>query len=41
MIAVDESETILAYFRVGERGAHLNNLNHKVTWKICGKPPLL
>jgi len=24
MIAVDESETILAYFKIGERGAHLN-----------------
>jgi|TergutMp193P3_1026864.scaffolds.fasta_scaffold447367_1 hypothetical protein len=41
MIAVDESEALLVYFRVGERGAHLNTLNRMVTWKIFGKPPLL
>jgi len=41
MIVVDESEAILAYFSVGERGAHLNTLNHMVTWNIFGKPSLL
>jgi len=41
MIAVDESEAIVAYFKVGKRGAHLNTLNHMVTWKIFRKPPLL
>jgi hypothetical protein len=41
MIAVDESEAILAYFKVGERGAHLDTINHVVTSKIFRKPPLL